>query len=390
MFANPRNLAAGTIRQLDAREVTRRGLQLVFYGVGACLPESARPGSQRTFHALLERWRLPRMERHWTARGADELWSVVQVLGRERAKWEFPTDGVVVKADAVELQRKVGTAENAPRWAIAYKFAPERIETEVLAITVQIGRTGALTPVAELAPVELAGSKVTRATLHNRAEIARRDVRVGDWVIIEKAGEIVPAIVGVNVARRPSGTSAFEFPETCPVCRTPVAEVPGGTTVRCPNFTCLAQVRRRLEHFASKECLDIKGLGPAMIGSLVNHGWVRDVPDLYRLRREDLLTIGKDVEKTVDRLLAEIEASKRAELWRVVHGLGVPQVGAAAAKDVARRFGSLEALVAATPNDLGRDAAGKAMGRFLADENGRKLIGGLIDAGVGAAPPARE
>jgi DNA ligase (NAD+) len=387
-FANPRNLAAGTIRQLDPRVVAERNLDVVFYGVGACEPAAALPATQHELHAMLRRWGVPAVGNYWTARGGDELWSAVRELGRARAAFPFPTDGAVAKLDPVEAQRAVGVSADAPRWAIAYKFAPARVETRIRAIVVQVGRTGVLTPVAELEPVQVAGSTVARATLHNRDEIARRDVRVGDYVYLEKAGEIVPAIVGVDVARRPAGTVAFAFPAACPACGAPVASRPDEVALRCTNEACPERLRRRLEHFAGRECLGIEGVGPALIDACVTRGWLKELPDLYRLRREDLLTLGRDVARSMDRVLAAIERSKRAELWRVIHGLGIPQIGEASAKELARRFGSLDALRRISPGDNAA-AVERAVGAWLAEPRHRAIVEGLIAAGVAPTGESR-
>ncbi len=388
VFANPRNLATGTIRQLDPAEVARRNLEIVFYGIGACEPAAMRPATQHGLHDQLRAWGLPGIAKYWPARGVGELWSAVQAVGRARADLGFPTDGAVAKLDSAALQREVGATDSAPRWAIAYKFAPERAETQVTAITVQVGRTGVLTPVAELAPVSLGGSTVARATLHNRDEIARQDIRVGDFVYVEKAGEIIPAVIGVNVARRPASTQAFVFPAACPSCRTAVVQRASEAAVRCVNPACPAQLRRRLEHFASAGCVDIDGLGGAMIDALVDRGWVWDIPDLYRLRRADLLTLGRNVERSTDRLLAAIDASKRVELWRFVYGLGIPQVGASAAKELARRYRSLDALAAGgNPDVPSDDATGRAVAAFFAEPRHRALVTELVAVGVQPAAP---
>ncbi|MBI5693145.1 MAG: NAD-dependent DNA ligase LigA [Verrucomicrobia bacterium] len=346
-FASPRALAVGTVRQSDPGEVASRGLQVVCFGVGACEPDTKLPGTQTELTGWLRACGLPVVGTTWPARGEIELVRAVAEAGRERSRLGGPTDGVVIKVNSRALQSAAGLGVSAPRWAVAYKFAPERSETRLLGVRIQVGRTGVLSPVAELSPVVLGGSTVTRATLHNRAEIARRDLRIGDTVIVEKAGDVIPAVVGVNLALRPPGARVFTFPRKCPECRAEV-EV-GETVVRCLNWTCPAQLRRRLEHFASKACVDIPGLGPALIDRLVATGWVTDLPDLYRLRREDLLTLNRNGDKSVDRLLEAIERSKKAELWRFIHGLGLPKVGAAAAKELARRHGSLEALAAADP-----------------------------------------
>jgi DNA ligase (NAD+) len=388
LFANPRNLATGTIRQRDAGVVERRHLEIVFYGVGAYVPLSAQPPTQHGLTEQLRRWGVPAVENSWMARGVGELWAAVQALDRARAGFPFPTDGAVVKLDEVALQREAGATDHAPRWAMAFKFAPARAETQLRAIVVQVGRTGVLTPVAEFAPVELAGSTITRASLHNRDEILRRDIRVGDFVFIEKAGEIIPAVVGVNRARRPAEARAFVFPTACPVCQTAVAQRAGEVAVRCPNAACPAQLRRRLEHFASRECVAIDGLGPATIDALVERGAVKDVVDIYRLRRADLLALGKDASKSSDRLLAAIETSRRAELWRFVHGLGIPQIGAVTAKEVARRFGGLDALLRTAPGDFGGDATGRALAAFFAEPRNRATVEGLLAAGVRPTAPA--
>ena len=389
VFANPRNLATGTIRQLEPAEVARRNLEIVFYGIGACEPAATRPGTQHGLHEQLRAWGLPGVGKYWTARGSGELWSAVQAVGRARADYGFPTDGAVAKLDSAALQREAGESDSAPRWAMAYKFAPERAETQVTAITVQIGRTGVLTPVAELAPVSLGGSTMVRATLHNRDEIARRDIRVGDFVYVEKAGEIIPAVVGVNVARRPPSAQPFVFPAVCPACGAAVAQRADEVAVRCVNPACPAQLRRRLEHFASAACVDIDGLGATTVDTLMDRGWVKDLPDLYRLRRADLLTLGRNVERSTDRLLAAIEASKRAELWRFIYGLGLPQVGASAAKELARRYCSLDALAAAGRAEAALDdPAGRAVAAYFAEPRNRAIVAALVAAGVQPSAPA--
>lgn len=351
-FAHPRNLAAGTAKLHAPEEVASRRLAVVFYGWGACEPAAARPESQRRFLGQLRAWGLPTLEPIGTARTADELCVLVREFGRRRAKLPFPTDGTVVKLDALAPRVALGDSDTAPHWAIAYKFAPETAATRLRAITVQIGRTGVLTPVAELAPVRLGGSTVARATLHNPAQIARLDLRIGDTVFVEKSGEIIPAITGVDFAQRPSAATPFVFPAECPACRTAVVQGASESTVLCPNAACPGQLRRRLQHFASKSCVGIDGLGPAAIDTLVERGLLRDLPDLYRLRRADLLPLPRFGPSSADVLLAAIERSKRAELWRVIHGLGLPEIGAAKARALARQFPDLLRLAEATPEEL--------------------------------------
>ena len=399
LYANPRNLAAGTIKQLDPREVAARKLEIVLYGIGYAEPAQVLPVTQAGYHELVKAWGLPTVEKFWTADGIDAVWAAVLELDRMRDRFAYATDGAVVKLDAIPWQREAGATSKSPRWAMAYKFAAEQAETELLAITIQVGRTGVLTPVAELAPVQLAGTTVSRATLHNRDEIARKDIRVGDFVRVEKAGEIIPAVVSVNTARRRPQCTPYAFPETCPVCGTGVVQLEGEVALRCPNYECPVQVQRRVQHFASKACVDIDGLGTAMVEALVNKGWVRSIPDLYRLRRDQLLTLGKNVEKSTGNLLAAIETSKHAELWRFVHGLGIPHVGAAAAKDLAKVFGSLEALAEAKFDDfIGEkktsriEGIGETMALAIIDHfndpRNRTLIAELASLGVAPTAPA--
>ncbi len=395
-FAHPRNLAAGTLKQLNAREVARRRLAIVFYGHGAWEPVAGLPKSQLALLQQLRAWGLPTIEAPRVVKGADAMWHAVQAVGRERAGFPFPTDGAVVKLNSAALQKQAGATAQAPLWAIAYKFVPERAETRLRAITLQVGRTGVLTPVAELAPVLVGGSYVKRASLFNRDEIARRDIRVGDFVYVEKAGEVIPAIGGVNLASRTREVVPFLFPDFCPSCGTAVVKTAGEAAVRCPNYRCPAQVKRRVEHFASKAGVGIAGLGPAMADKLVDKGCVNSVADLYRLRREDLLALGAG-EQSSDRLLTAIERSKKVELWRAIAGLGIPGVGTAAANDLARHFGSLEALAGlnregAPRNDglanpgIGETTA-RAIGDYFARTENQAVVSELLALGMRPVAP---
>ena len=382
-FANPRNLAAGTLRQLDPQEVVRRGLQAVFYGFGACEPRSMLPATQHELANLFRTWGLPALEHAWPACGAADMCRAVADCRQARPGFPFPTDGAVVKLDSLALQREAGAGEHAPRWAVAFKFAPERAETKLLAITVQVGRTGALTPVAELAPVELGGSTIARATLHNRDEIARRDLRIGDTVYLEKAGEIIPAIVGVNLERRRPEAVPYVFPTTCPECGAPVTTGRSEAVLRCSNARCWAQLRRRVEHFASKGGVDIPGLGPALIDAFVAKELIHDLPDIFRLREEDFWAIGRSPGKSIDQVLAAIDQSKHAELWRFIAALGMPQIGAAAARELAPRVGTLEALANLTAEwAAGSDPPVRAAKAFMSEPRNRALIADLIAAGA--------
>jgi DNA ligase (NAD+) len=392
-YAHPRTLAAGALKQLDPGDVAERRLAVVFYGWGACVPARTQPASQQAFHRRVQQWGLPGVEQFWLARDAGEMWTAVQALQRDRGKLGFPVDGAVVKLDPVAGRRELGTTNHGPRWAMAYKYAPERVETRLRAITLQVGRSGVITPVAVFEPVKLGGATVTRATLYNREEIARRDVRVGDLVYVEKSGEVIPTLVGVDPARRNAGSRPFVFPTVCPDCRAALVQAENASAVRCPNYDCPAQLRRRLEHYASDAGVNIPGLGPATIEALVAHGIVKGIPDLYRLRREDLAAVfpGGGREKFTQRLLAAIARSLRAELWRFIHGLGIPHVGRVAAMELARRFGGLEALLQAGMSGefAGQGGAGEvsagvkgALTAYLAEPRNRAVITELIALGV--------
>jgi DNA ligase (NAD+) len=344
-FAHPRNLAAGTLKQLAPEEPAARRLDVVFYNWGACEPTALAPESQRSFLQQARRWGLPVIDHVRVATDGDGIWRAVQALGRERSSLAYPIDGAVAKVDAVALRARLGESDTAPRWAVAYKFTAERATTRLRAITIQVGRTGRLTPVAEFQPVALAGSTISRATLHNPAAIKRLDLRVGDHVVLEKSGEIIPQIVGVDCAQRPAESMPYVFPANCPECGALVVFSDGRTEAHCTNEFCAAKVRARLEHFA--DSVEIKGLGPATITTLVERGLVRDASDLYRLRREQLVALPGIGEKTAGGLLKAIERSKRAEPWRVIAGLGIPRVGAVTAKELVARYGSLRQLAKA-------------------------------------------
>ncbi|MBP7141460.1 MAG: NAD-dependent DNA ligase LigA [Opitutaceae bacterium] len=406
-YANPRNLASGTLKLLDPALAAQRKLEIVVYGLGACEPAVVR--SQSAWHQALKAWGMPGLDTVVRVVGIDAVWKAIQELDSKRASLPYATDGAVVKLDEFGQQREAGyrgegerARKLSPRWACAYKFAPEQAETRLREITIQVGRTGVLTPVAELEPVLLAGTTVSRATLHNRDEIARKDIRIGDFVLVEKAGEIIPAVIGVNLERRTPECVPYEFPSKCPACGTPAVQAEGEVAWRCPNESCPVQVRRRVQHFASKACVDIDGLGEAMVDTLVEKGWVNRIPDVYRLRRDDLLSLGKSVAKSTDKLLAAIEKSKGAELWRFIHGLGIPYVGAASAKDLAAHFGSLEALVESRYADFvgeGKETVIPGIGETMAlaildffnKPGNRALVSELVSAGVQpASPKARE
>jgi DNA ligase (NAD+) len=351
-FANPRNAAAGTLKQLDSNIVAERKLSAVFYGYGAVEPASALPERMEEFFTHLKAWGLPVNPRHWLARDASGVMNAITELGAIRRDFPFETDGAVIKADRIEQHARLGSTSKAPRWAIAYKYEPEQARTRLLDITVQVGRSGVLTPVAELEPVFVAGSTVARATLHNEEEIARKDLRIGDWVMIEKAGDVIPAVVGVLTAERNGTEKVFQMPTRCPVCSAPVARIEAEVAVRCANPGCAAQVRRRIEYYAGRSAMDIEGLGEAMVTQLADAGLVGDIADLYTLTADQLLPLERMGQKSVTNLLAAISASRDQPLWRLLAGLGIPHVGVTMARTLATSLGTLDRLAAASIEEL--------------------------------------
>lgn len=388
VFAHPRNLAAGTLKSSDPGELARRELSVVIYGWGAWSGEGS-PDSQQAFHALVRSWGLPGVESYQVADSVDAAWTAIKAFGQRRAELGFPVDGVVLKLDNVAERERLGESDQAPRWAVACKYEPERAVAHIRSITLQVGRTGVLTPVAEFEPVELGGVRVSRATLHNRAVIARRDIRVGDFVEVERTGEVIPAVVSVQLGLRPAGTRPFAFPEHCLSCGEAAASKPDEVAVRCLNAACPEQRQRRLEHFASDGAVDIDGLGPGTIAVLLREGLVESAADLYRLKPEDLAGFAGLGPERATQLLGAIDRSRRAELWRFIHGLGIPQVGPVNSRRLAETCGSLadaewdEARFTAVVGI----ATGRSAAEFLSRPKNRAELQALIDQGVQPAAP---
>ncbi len=340
-FANPRNTAAGSLKQLDSRLVASRGLEALFYGFGVF--EGRQPETQRAYAELLRSFGLPGPARLWLAGNVDEALAAIRELGTIRHDFPYETDGAVLKVDRLALRERLGFTSKAPRWAIAYKYEPERARTRLLDITIQVGRTGVLTPVAELEPVVVSGSRVARATLHNEEEIHRKDIRIGDHVLIEKAGEVIPAVVEVCTDLRTGDEVVFQMPSRCPACGEPVVREGGFVAVRCVNLHCPAQLSRLLDHFAMRGALDIEGLGDKVALKLVEKKMVRTPLDLFDLRLPDLapLNLGTENEphtfgeKNAQKLLNALERSKSLPLWRWLHALAIPEIGAVTARDIA-------------------------------------------------------
>ncbi len=391
-FANPRNAAAGSLKMLDARLVAQRPLAIVLYGLGE-VHGAPMPATQEATLEWLRHLGFVTPEKVWCCRSEDELMGAIAEMDNLRGDFAYETDGAVIKLNGVAQRARCGFTAKAPRWAMAYKYAAEQAQTRLKSITVQVGRTGALTPVAELEPVSLAGSTVSRATLHNEQEMQRKDIRVGDLVVIEKAGEVIPAVVRVVLESRPSESEVFNFPQKCPECGTRVTRSTraggesAGVVVRCANPDCPAQVRGRLEHWCSRGAMDIEGGGEKLVMQLVSSGLVLDVAEFYSLKLAELAALDRMGEKSAQRFLEGVAASRQRDLWRLLHGLGIPEVGARSAKTLARCFECLEDLMHAPVSrltaidDIGEvTAAGIA--NWFGDPQNVKLIHRLKQAGL--------
>lgn len=387
LYANPRNVAAGSIRQLDSRQVAGRRLSAVAYQIADGPPLATHSESLER----LAEWGFPVHESWRRCRGLAEVEAFIADWRERRHDLGFETDGVVVKIDDLALRERLGATSKAPRWAVAYKYEPEQAETVVRAILVQVGRTGVLTPVAEFDPVLVAGSTVRRATLHNYEDLSRKDVRVGDTVVIEKAGEVIPRVVEVRLDQRPAESRPFEMPTLCPECGEVVVRFEGEVATRCVNPECPAVRQETIRHYVSRNAMDIEGLGDERIAQLVAAGMVTDIPGLYDLDREALAALPGWGEKSADNLLAALGESRHRPLARLLFGLGIRMVGERTAKLLAQHFGSLERIAAATEEELqvveeiGPKVAASVRA-FFADPRQERRLGALLAAGV--APPA--
>ena len=390
-FANPRNAAAGSLKLLDARVTATRNLSFFAYAPG----EMSEALGRDHYHTL-ERFQALGLPVNPHIKRAADIDKVIDIcLGWEKRRFEldYQIDGMVVKVNRFDQRDMLGATGRAPRWCISYKFPAERAETVVESIAVQVGKSGILTPVANLTPVSLSGTTVKRASLHNFDEMERLDVRVGDRVVIEKAGEIIPKVVAVKVEGRPDGTEPFPVPETCPVCDWPVAKDEAGVYVRCPNGQCQGQLKERLRYFAGRGQMDIERLGTSLIEQLVDSGLVKRFADLYRLRIDDLTALDRMGEKSAQNVLEGIEASKTRPLWRFLTALGIRHVGSQSAQILAEHFGSLEALRAAGQEELEViDQIGPVMAEsicaYFSDRSSQAAIDDLLGAGVRPASVA--
>ncbi|MDO4280820.1 MAG: NAD-dependent DNA ligase LigA [Peptococcaceae bacterium] len=388
LFVNPRNAAAGSLRQLDAGITAKRRLDGIFYTV--LNDEECGLESQEAAIDFIRAQHLPPIQ-NLLCDTIEEAFAYCEKWQKERPNLPFEIDGMVIKLNDLALQKQLGTRARSPRWAIAYKFPPEQKTTRLNSITLQIGRTGVATPVGELEPVFVAGSNIRRATLHNRDYIIEKDIRPGDTVVIQKAGDVIPEIDHVVKEERAADSAPYEFPTTCPECGSALVQVEGEAATRCLNgLTCPAQVRARIIHFASKNAMDILGLGPEIINQLYTHGLVKELADLYILKLEDLLALDRFAEKSATKLLAAIEASKQAPFHAFLFGLGIPLVGAETAKILAREFATIEDLMATDVETLeGIDQIGGTIAEeicnFFANENNRRQILALKAHGINMA-----
>lgn len=386
LYANPRNLAAGTVKLLDANEARNRALNIVLYGIGACEP-SDYFALQSEIQKKLTEWNFAVLEKTWLVEGIESSWSAIEELNALRLKFTYPTDGAVVKLNNFNLQEAAGFTSKAPRWAIAYKFEAERAETLLREISLQIGRTGAVTPVAILEPVQLAGTTVSRATLHNEDEIRRKDLRPGDTVIVQKAGEIIPQVLGFVESKRPSGSVPFDFSTHLKSLGILAERDPDQAVWRVVRKDDPIRQQRSLLHFASRPCMDIENLGAAVVEQLVSRGLARTPADLYALGFEQLIELDKFAEKSATNLINAIEASKNCALWQLIHGLGIPNIGKQSAKDLEATFDSLDEIANASIENLEAvDGIGPIMAQsihaWFADPEHQDLVDRLRQYGL--------
>jgi len=385
LFANPRNSAAGSVRQLDPQITAKRPLKIFCYGLG-----SLEGYSFQTHHEFLEaliKWGFrvnPLIE---IAKEFKELIAYYHKIESIRDSMPYDIDGVVYKVDSLAQQAKLGIKSRSPRWAIAGKFKAQQEVTQIIDIEASVGRTGAITPVAHLTPVQIGGVTVSHATLHNQDEIDRKDIRIGDWVVVQRAGDVIPQVVKVITERRTGNEKRYSIPANCPVCGTPVVREADEAKHRCPNINCPAQIKASIEHFASKRAMNIEGLGEKLIEQLVDSGLIKNVADIYFLRKEQLLSLERMGEKSAQNLLDAIAASQNISLARFIYALGIRNVGEHIAKVLAKAFGSLERLSQASEEELmAVEGVGPIVARsvrnFFNAESNRQTIEKLLSSGI--------
>ena len=389
-FANPRNAASGSLKLQNPEEMRTRGLDCVLYHLlGENLPFKTHTEALEAARS----WGLPVSEYSRVAGNIEEAVAYIDEWDTRRKQLPFATDGIVIKVNELDLQRQLGFTAKTPRWATAWKFKPEQALTPLLSVDYQVGRTGAVTPVANLEPVLLSGTVVKRASLHNKDQMDLLDIHLGDYVYVEKGGEIIPKITGVELSKRPADARRPEFPTCCPDCGTPLVRDPDEARHYCPNReSCPVQIKGRFVHFAGRKAMDILA-GEATIEALYAQGWIRTLPDLYALTREQLISLEGWQEKSADNFLASLDASRRVPFGRVLYALGIRHIGEQTAKMLARQFGSIDALAAASREDLlqvediGETVADSILAYFASDA-GRDTVRRLREAGLQMAEDA--
>ncbi|HEY7165022.1 MAG TPA: NAD-dependent DNA ligase LigA [Candidatus Binatia bacterium] len=383
-FANPRNAAAGSLRQLDARITAERHLEVMVYEILAAKGVNFATDSEVL--EAFEQWGLSIPKRVSRVSTVNEIIACHGRLAEERDRLPYEIDGVVIKIDDLAPREKLGATMHHPRWAIAYKFAPRAEQTRIEQIAIQVGRTGVLTPVALMRPVEVGGVTISRATLHNREELQRKDIRIADLIRIQRAGDVIPEVVERIAEPERKRQAPFKMPSTCPACHSRVVE--RGPFTVCPNrFGCPAQLKGRIKHFASKQALDIDGLGEETVSVLIDKGLVGDLADLFRLKKSDLLCLERFAERSADKLITAIQKSRRVELARFLYALGIPEVGAAVARDLARHFPNFRALREASREALETvpgigPSMSQAIFDFFKDERNQRALEALLKIGI--------
>ena len=392
-FANPRNAAAGSLRQLDSSVCARRKLSIYCFNL-----QNAREAGFATHDAalrFLKEQGCKVIEPYIVTVDPEEIFAFIRTMGDRRDALPCGIDGIVIKVNDLAARETLGSTAKCPRWAIAYKFPPEEKPAKLRDIVVQVGRTGVLTPNAVFDPVRLAGTTVSRATLHNLDFIRQRDIRVGDTILVRKAGDIIPEVLGVDHSKRPEGAAEFEMPAVCPVCGAPVVQEPGEAAFRCTGAECPAQLLRSITHFAGRDAMDIDGLGPAVVQLLVEQKLAASPADLYTLRLTDVASLDRMGRRSAKKLLEAIEKSKQQPLSRLLYAFGIRQVGQKAAQLLARQFGSMDKLQEATREelcaipDIGEITA-ESLCRWLESAQSRHLIARLREAGVNMTQPDEQ
>lgn len=387
LFANPRNAAAGSLRQLDSRVTASRPLDAIFYTLSWTEKGRPMPGTQ---DKCLEEMKESGLRTNPNNRKVDSIEKVLEHIEAWRTKrdeLEYQVDGVVIKVNSMDQQERLGFTSKDPRWAIAYKYPPQQRTTKLLDITVNVGRTGALTPVAVLEPVQIGGVTVSSATLHNEDEVMRKGLRIGDYVLVERAGEVIPQVVKSIVERRTGKEKEFKMPTICPVCGSKAVRDEGEAVRRCVNASCPAQVKERIVHWCSRDAMDCEGVGPSLVSQLVDEGLVKDVGDLYSLGTQQLMALERVGEKSSSNLVESIKGSANADFDRVLYALGIRHVGRTTAQILAEKMETIERIRKATVEELSRTegvgvVVGRAIREFMDNVQNQQLIGKLRRAGL--------